>query len=44
MQLAWAAKGKKCEISWLGFRVFVPDGWQAEAAEVGMTLSPPGVL
>ena len=38
---AWAAKGRKVKHP-LGFRVFVPDGWQAEAAEVGMTLSPPG--
>ncbi len=42
-RLAWAAKGKKVKHP-LGFRVFVPDGWQAEPAEVGMTLSPPGGL
>ena len=36
-----AVKGKRVKHP-LGFRAFVPNGWQAEAAEVGMTLSPPG--
>ena len=43
--LAWTAlaavKGKRVKHA-LGFRAFVPDGWTAEQAEVGMTLSPPG--
>jgi hypothetical protein len=39
---AFAAKGKRVRHPSLGFRVFVPDGWQAEPAEMGMTLSPPG--
>lgn len=36
-----AVKGKHVKHP-LGFRAFLPNGWQAEPAEVGMTLSPPG--
>lgn len=36
-------KGKRVKHP-LGFRAFVPDGWTAEPAEVGMTLSPPGAV
>jgi hypothetical protein len=36
-----AVKGKRVKHP-LGFRAFVPDKWQAEPAEAGMTLSPPG--
>ncbi len=37
-----AIKGKRVKHP-LGFRAFVPDGWTAENAETGMTLSPPGL-
>ena len=36
-----AIKGKRVKHV-LGFRAFVPNGWTAEPAELGMTLSPPG--
>ncbi len=40
--IAFAAiKGKRVKHP-LGFRAFLPDGWQAEPADAGMTLSPPG--
>jgi hypothetical protein len=38
-----ATKGKRVKHE-LGFRAFVPDGWTAEPAEMGMTLSPPGAV
>jgi hypothetical protein len=38
-----AIKGKRVKHA-LGFRAFVPDGWTVEQAEMGMTLSPPGVV
>jgi hypothetical protein len=38
------ARGKRYKHPQLGFRVELPDGWKAEPAEVGATLSPPGTV
>lgn len=39
-----AARGKRHEHPKLHFRVQLPEGWKSEPAEVGMTISPPGIV